>query len=55
MKLFQVDTSSIVFFKDMKQETGHIFIIPTKIDIKQNYDFAKDINHILPDMKDRIA
>jgi len=53
--MFEVDTSSIVFFKDMKQETGHIFVIPTKVDIKQSYDFAKDINNILPDMKERIV
>ncbi len=55
MKVFQVDTSSIVFFKDMKQETGHIFVIPTKVDIKQSYDFSKDINNILPDLKERIT
>ncbi|HMS90662.1 MAG TPA: hypothetical protein PKC87_00355 [Candidatus Absconditabacterales bacterium] len=55
MKVFSVDSSSIVFFKDMKQESGHIFIIPTKVDIKQYYDFAKDINSILPDMKERIV
>ncbi len=55
MKVFQVDTSSIVFFKDMKQETGHIFVIPTKVDIKQSYDFTKDINNILPDLKERIT
>lgn len=55
MKVFQLDTSSIVFFKDMKQETGNIYIIPTKVDIKQTYDFSKDINNILPDMKERIT
>jgi hypothetical protein len=55
MKVFEVDTSSIVFFKDMKAESWNVFIIPTKVDIKQSYDFAKDINGILPDMKDRIV
>jgi hypothetical protein len=55
MKVFSVDTSSIVFFKDMKQESWHIFVIPTKVDIKQYYDFAKDINGILADMKERIV
>ena len=44
MKIFTVDTSSIVFFKDMKTETWNIFVIPTKVDIKQYYDFSKDIN-----------
>jgi len=55
MKVSQVDTSSIVFFNDIKQETGHIFVIPTKVDIKQSYDFTKDINNILPDLKERIT
>ncbi|EKD25390.1 MAG: hypothetical protein ACD_80C00072G0003 [uncultured bacterium (gcode 4)] len=53
MKLFEVDTSSIVFFKDLKQESWHVFVIPTKVDIKQSYDFAKDINGIVSDIKER--
>jgi len=55
MKVFAIDTSSIVFFQNMKQENWHIFVIPTKIDIKQYYDFAKDINSILSDIKERIV
>ena len=55
MKVFSVDTSSIVFFNTMKQDTGNVFIIPTKVDIKQYYDFSKDINNILPDIKERIV
>ncbi len=55
MKVFVLDPSSIVFFKGMKQETWHIFIIPTKVDIKQYYDFTKDINNIVSDMKERIV
>jgi hypothetical protein len=55
MKVFTIDTASIVLFKDMKQESWHIFVIPTKVDIKQYYDFAKDVNSILPDMKERIV
>lgn len=55
MKVSEVDNSSIVFFKDIKQQTGDIFIIPTKIDIKQFYDFSKDVNNILPNIKDRIV
>ncbi len=55
MKVFDVDTSSIVFFKTMKEEVWHVLIIPTKVDIKQSYDFTKDINGILPDMKERIV
>lgn len=55
MKVSEVDGSSIVFFKDIKQQTGNVFIIPTKVDIKQYYDFWKDINNILPNMKDRVV
>ena len=55
MKNFEVDNSSIVFFKDMKNESWNVFVIPTKVEIKQSYDFSKDINGILPDMKDRIV
>ena len=54
MKVFEIDESSVVFFDDMKQDTWHIFIIPTKVDIKQSYDFSKDINNIVPDMKEHI-
>ncbi len=55
MKTFEIDSSSMVFFKNMKQEASHVYVIPTKIDIKQSYDFSKDINGILPDMKERIV
>lgn len=55
MKVSEVDNSSIVFFKDIKQQTGNILIIPTKVDIKQFYDFSKDINNLLPNIKDRIV
>lgn len=55
MKVFSVDTSSIVLFKDIKRETWDVFVIPTKVDIKQYYDFTKDINNILPDMKERVV
>ncbi len=55
MKLFEIDTSSTVMFKNMTTETWGIFVIPTKVDIKQSYDFSKDINGIVPDIKDRIV
>lgn len=55
MKVSTIDTSSIAFFKGMKIQTGHVFIVPTKVDIKQYYDFAKDINGIVSDMKDRVV
>ncbi len=55
MKIFTIDTSSIVFFKNITLDTWNIFVIPTKVDIKQYYDFTKDINNILPDMKERVV
>lgn len=55
MKVSTIDTSSIAFFKGMKIQTGYVFIVPTKVDIKQYYNFTKDINGIVPDMKDRIV
>lgn len=55
MKVFEVDNSSIVFFKDMTVETWDVFVIPTKVEIKQSYDFSKDINNIVSDMKERVV
>ncbi len=56
MQVFDVDSSSIVFFKDIKMSTGDsVWIIPTKVDIKQMYDFSKDINWIVPDLKSRVV
>jgi hypothetical protein len=55
MKISEIDSSSVVFFKDIKKESDTVFIIPTKVDIRQYYDFNKDINHVLSDFKDRIV
>jgi len=55
MKVSEIDNSSVVFFKDIKKESENVVIIPTKVDIRQYYDFSKDINHILSDFKDRIV
>lgn len=55
MKVFEVDDSSIVFFKDISKETWAVFVIPTKVEIKQSYDFSKDINNIVSDMKERVV
>jgi len=53
IKISEIDTSSIVFFRDFKVE-DNVFIIPTKVDIRQYYDFEKDINRIMPEFKDRL-
>lgn len=53
IKLMSIDKSSISLFPDVKEEDS-TFIIPTKISILQWYDFSKDINWILSDIKARI-
>lgn len=54
IKLMSIDKSSVSFFADMKEDQW-TYIIPTKIDILQWYDFKKDINWFIPDIKSRIA
>ncbi len=53
-KLVTIDKNSLVFFDSTKKE-GNVVIIPTKIDIIQWYDFTKDINWILEDIKNNIV
>jgi len=50
----KIDENSIAFFKNLKTETG-VFVIPTKIGVIQSYDFTRDINGIVPDLKARIV
>jgi hypothetical protein len=49
-----VDENSLAFFKNLKTETG-VLVIPTKVSVFQSYDFTRDINGILSDIKARIA
>jgi len=53
-KLVTIDKNSLVFFDNTKTE-WNVIIIPTKIDIIQGYDFTKDINWILEDIKNNIV
>lgn len=53
-KLVTIDKNSLVFFDNVKKE-WNVVIIPTKIDIIQGYDFTKDINWILEDIKSNIV
>lgn len=53
-KLITIDKNTLVFFDNIQKE-WNIIIIPTKIDIIQWYDFAKDINWILDDLKTNIV
>lgn len=54
IKLMSIDRSSVSFFSDMKEDQW-TYIIPTKISILQWYDFSKDINWIILDIKSRIV
>ena len=53
-KFVTIDKNSLVFFDNTKKE-WNVIIIPTKIDIIQWYDFTKDINWILEDIKTNIV
>lgn len=48
-----IDKNSLSFFNELKKEEG-TFIIPTKINVIQWYDFVKDVNWILTDIKTQI-
>ena len=54
LKSVTIDPNSIAFFKSIKAETGAL-VIPTKISVLQSYDFQRDMNGILPDIKSRIV
>ncbi len=54
-QLINIDKSSLAFFdEDQIREEDGTFIIPTKIDIIQWYDFQKDVNGIMDDIKSHI-
>jgi len=54
IKTLNIDKNSISFFKSIKAESG-ILVVPTKVSVLQSYDFSRDINGILPDIKSRIV
>ncbi|MCX6823425.1 MAG: hypothetical protein NTX91_05570 [candidate division SR1 bacterium] len=54
IKSLKIDQNSIGFFSTMKIETGGVLVIPTKAAVMQSYDFQRDINGILSDIKSRI-
>lgn len=55
-QLVSIDKNSLAFFddEDVRVEDW-TFIIPTKIDIIQWYDFNKDVNWIIDDIKNHIV
>ena len=54
-KLINIDKKSLVFFDNMKVDTEWAYIIPTKISIIEWYDFDKDVNGVVDDLKSNIV
>ena len=56
IKFISLDQNSLVFFEDdgSSDEDG-VFVVPTKIQVIQWYDFSKDINGIINEIKDHIV
>ena len=54
IKSLKVDSNSIALFPGLKTESG-VFVIPTKVSVLQSYDFQRDINGIVSDIKSRIV
>ena len=48
-----IDTNTLSFFDNIKFVDG-VYVIPTKIDVIQWYDFDHDVNGILWDIKTKI-
>lgn len=55
IKSIKIDPNSISFSQSIKTETGWIFSIPTKVAVFQSYDFLRDINNLLAELKPRIV
>jgi len=53
VQLVTIDTNTLSFFDNIKFVDG-IYVIPTKIDVIQGYDFERDVNGSLEDIKTRI-
>lgn len=55
-QLLSIDKNSLAFYDDdWITETDWTYIVPTKINVIQWYDFSKDINWIIDDIKSRIT
>ncbi len=54
VKLITIDKASVVFFSSIKKDVWWVYIIPTKLAIIQWYDFQKDVNGILSNIKSNI-
>ena len=55
-KFISIDKNSLVFYEDdWSNDNKGVFVVPTKIQAIQWYDFEKDINWILDEIKDHIV
>ena len=54
-KLLTIDKKSLVLFNSIKEDALWAYIIPTKISVIEWYDFDKDINGIVDDIKTNIV
>jgi len=52
--LVTIDTTSLTFF-DYKNQENNIYVISTKTDVIQNYDFNQDINGVTEEIKNNIV
>lgn len=53
VQLVTIDTNTLSFFDNLKYIDG-VYVIPTKIDVVQSYDFERDVNGILDEIKMQI-
>lgn len=55
-RFISLDKNSLVFYEDdWSMNNEKVFVVPTKIQAIQWYDFSKDINWILNEIKDHIV
>ena len=55
-KFISLDKNSLVFYEeDGSNDNKWVFVVPTKIQVIQWYDFSKDINGLLDEIKDHIV
>ena len=55
-KFISLDQNSLTFYEDdWSSDNKWVYVVPTKIQVIQWYDFSKDINWILDEIKDHIV
>lgn len=54
-QLISIDKNTLSFFDDELSMSDNTYIVPTKIEVIEWYDFQKDINGIIEDIKSHIT